>query len=346
MAKTDNKPTVSVIIPTFNRDELLVHTLASVRAQTFPDWEAVVIDDGSSDATADMVRELSGADPRIRLLQRTREPKGAATCRNIGLAASRGDLIIFLDSDDLLGSACLEKRLNVMREDPEASFAVFPALLFRKELDDTMLLWNVDSDEPDLRRFLRSDSVWPMNGPIWRKEFLSRLGGCDEQLTCWQDVDLHIRSLLRRPRYVRCLDSAPDCFVRKHPAESISQNGLRGRASVRSMARVFEKGCRGTREIRRAANQNGEVSQALLATFMHILDISISDGFSDLSRSVVGVARRNGLITSRNWLLWRYALAVHGTRLGGALRAPSLRRKLTAGLHLPTTIGTERYFPG
>jgi hypothetical protein len=346
MAKTDNRPTVSVIIPTFNRDEMLVHTLASVREQTFPDWEALVVDDGSSDATGDLVRQLSASDPRIRLLQRTREPKGAGTCRNIGLTGSGGDFVVFLDSDDLLGPTCLENRLKAMREHPDASFAVFPSLLFRQALDDTMLLWNVDSDEPDLRRFLRSDSVWAMNGPIWRKQFISGLGGCDEELTCWQDVDLHVRSLLRRPQYVRRLDHAPDCFVRKHLSESISQNGLRGRDSVRSMVRVFEKGCRGTREIRRAANQNGAMSQALLATFMHILDISLADGLCDLSRSVVGVARRNRLITIRNWFLWRYALAVHDTRLGGALRAPSLRRKLTAGLHLPTTIGTERYVPG
>lgn len=346
MTRTETTPTVSVIIPTFNRDELLIHTLASVREQTFPDWEAIVVDDGSTDETGKLVAGIIASDPRVRLLRRTREPKGAGACRNIGLAASRGEFVIFLDSDDLLGGDCLEKRIRVMREHPSASLAVFPALLFRKQLDDTMLLWNVDSDEPDLRRFLRGDSVWPMNGPIWRKEFLSGFGGCDEQLTCWQDVDLNIRSLLLHPKYVRRLDTAPDCFVRKHPSESISQNGLKGRDSVQSMARVFEKGCRGTRDIRRGAGQNGEISQALLATFMLILDISIADGLRDLSRTLVAVARRYGLITTRNWLLWQYALAINNTRWSAALRAHSLRRKLTAGLHLPTTIGTERYVPG
>ena len=346
MTTTETTPAVSVIIPTFNRGELLVHTLNSVREQTLSNWEAMVIDDGSSDNTEELVQTMIRADSRVRFLKRARAPKGAGTCRNLGLAASKGEYVVLLDSDDLLGPTCLENRVKLMRQHPAARFAVFPALLFRAELEDTMLLWNVDSDEPDSRRFLRGDSVWPMNGPIWRREFISGLGGCDEQLTCWQDVDLNIRSLLVNPQYLRRLDNPPDCFVRKHPSESISQNGLRGRDSVRSMARVFEKGCRGTREIRRASGHNGETTQALLAAFMHILDISIADRLWDLSRKVLGVARRNRLITTGNWLLWHYALAVHDTKWSAALRAPSLRRKLTAGLHLPTTIGTERYVPG
>jgi glycosyltransferase involved in cell wall biosynthesis len=340
MTGAHTKPAVSVIIPTFNRGELLVHALASLREQTVHDWEAVVVDDGSVDNTAELMTDLMAGEPRISLLHRTRAPKGAGTCRNVGLAAARGEYVIFLDSDDVLGSTCLENRIRVMKQHPKAGFAVYPALLFREELDDMMLLWNVNSDEPDLRRFLRGDSVWAMNGPIWRRVFLAGFGGCDEQLTCWQDVDLSIHSLLLRPEYIRCLDSAPDCFVRKHPCESISQNGLKGRNSVASMARVFQKGCRGTRDARRAAGQNGELSQALLATFLHVLELSVKDGLPDLSRSILRTARQNGLITLRRWLLWRYALAARGTRFTGALR-----RKLTAGLHLPTTIGTERYDP-
>ena len=86
----------SIILPTFNRRDSLTRALDSVAAQTYTDWELLVVDDGSSDDTVNMV--LGRDDPRIRYI--TQVSAGESAARNTGLDLARGDYITFLDSDD------------------------------------------------------------------------------------------------------------------------------------------------------------------------------------------------------------------------------------------------------
>lgn len=88
-------PRVSIVMPTYNRRDTIVRAIESVRRQSFQDWELLVVDDGSTDGTKDVV---AGLDPRLRLI--VQENKGVAGARNTALAASKGELISFLDSDD------------------------------------------------------------------------------------------------------------------------------------------------------------------------------------------------------------------------------------------------------
>jgi glycosyltransferase involved in cell wall biosynthesis len=82
-------------MPTYNRRATILRAIDSVRAQTFGDWELIVVDDGSTDGTAEL---LQGLDPRLRLMRQAN--RGAAAARNLGLTACRGRYITFLDSDD------------------------------------------------------------------------------------------------------------------------------------------------------------------------------------------------------------------------------------------------------
>src|SRR5215510_15182639 len=86
---------VSVIVPTYNRADTIKRAIRSVRAQTFTDWELIVVDDGSTDNT---VALIEGCDPRLKLIRQ--ENQGTAVARNAGLRASEGSYIAFLDSDD------------------------------------------------------------------------------------------------------------------------------------------------------------------------------------------------------------------------------------------------------
>src|SRR6266511_1012520 len=88
-------PLVSVIMPTFNRADTIRRAIRSVQAQTFTDWELIVVDDGSTDNT---VALIEGCDPRLKLIRQ--ENQGTAVARNAGLSASAGSYIAFLDSDD------------------------------------------------------------------------------------------------------------------------------------------------------------------------------------------------------------------------------------------------------
>ena len=165
-------PLVSIIIPIYNRADLIVETLQSVIAQTYENWECIVVDDGSSDNSFDVIQNFSEKDKRIRADTRVREPKGAPTCRNIGMKMSKGEFIIFLDSDDLMADFCLERRLALFKKHQDADFLVFQSLLFEKEIKDKNLLWNVDTEENDLNRFLRIDALWPICGPIYKRKIL------------------------------------------------------------------------------------------------------------------------------------------------------------------------------
>src|SRR5581483_11304187 len=101
-------PRVSVIIPAHNAGRFLTETLACVEAQTFADWEIVIVDDGSSDNTWSV---LQNAGPRVKAF-RNDTAGGPATARNRALAAAEGELVVFLDADDLLKPEYLERMVE------------------------------------------------------------------------------------------------------------------------------------------------------------------------------------------------------------------------------------------
>lgn len=113
-----NNPLVSIIIPTFNRAHLIGETLDSVLVQTYTNWECIIIDDGSTDITEQVVDKYVTKDNRFKFLKRPKnKPKGANSCRNIGLEDATGDYIVFFDSDDLMTPDHLAVKLNVIQQD-------------------------------------------------------------------------------------------------------------------------------------------------------------------------------------------------------------------------------------
>src|SRR5579871_5001226 len=122
---------VSIVIPVKNRRELIAETLNSVQNQSHANWEAIVIDDESSDGTWQMLEEISLSDARIKPKRREGNIGGAAIARNQGVSHSSGEFILFLDSDDLLGTDAITDRLNKFDESPEADAIVGDVSYFR-----------------------------------------------------------------------------------------------------------------------------------------------------------------------------------------------------------------------
>ncbi|MFG0252008.1 MAG: glycosyltransferase family 2 protein [Phycisphaerales bacterium JB038] len=111
-------PLVSVVIPVYNRADLIRRAVESALSQGVAELEVIVVDDGSSDATAEVVRDLAREDPRVRLLQQENGGSGAA--RHTGLHAARGEFVAFLDSDDYWLPEYLRTQLRLLQEaDPE-----------------------------------------------------------------------------------------------------------------------------------------------------------------------------------------------------------------------------------
>lgn len=231
---------MSVVTPTKNRLALLRETMDSVAAQTFSDWEHLVVDDGSDDGTAEEVRKRAAADSRIRYIARTGEKAGGNVCRNLGVAESRAALIVFLDSDDLLRPQCLERRVEVMRQNPLLDFAVFRAGVFVNSVGDVARLYHPQNPGDDLLRFLTLECPWQTTGPIWRKTFFEKLEGFDETVLSMQDLEVHVRALCARGKYL-CLPYTDHDIRGQEDNTKTSMRHFRDPVYIEAAERVQEK---------------------------------------------------------------------------------------------------------
>jgi glycosyltransferase involved in cell wall biosynthesis len=198
-----NSPLVCVVTPTKNRLGLLRETMDSVQRQTFDHWEHIIVDDGSNDGTAEEVERRAATDPRVRFLARAGERSGANVCRNQGVAAASADLIVFLDSDDVLEPGCLARRVAIMERNLDADFVTFQSGVFSRSPGDLQGGFDPDLLGDDLLKFLYFEMPWIITSPVWRKASLLRIGMFDDTLLSWQDVDLHIRALSAKLHYFR-----------------------------------------------------------------------------------------------------------------------------------------------
>ncbi len=109
---------VSVIIPTYNRADLLPTAISSVLAQTYTDWELIVVDDASTDNTREVIKEWEAKDSRIRSVSLNKNSGGPAHPKNVGVESARGEFIAFLDHDDEWLPEKLKKQVAVFASSP------------------------------------------------------------------------------------------------------------------------------------------------------------------------------------------------------------------------------------
>jgi glycosyltransferase involved in cell wall biosynthesis len=209
---------ISIIIPVYNRELLIVDTLHSVERQSYNYWECIVIDDDSTDDTESVVNTFCERDLRFKFCKRPEtKPKGANACRNYGLELSQGDYVVFLDSDDLLQPMCLEKRVSYLQRNP-VDMLLSHTAIFDFKINDSEFIWNkldiAGSHEGYLLRFLKKDIPWSTTGVTWSKDFLNKIGGWDQRLYAWQDWELHVRALFNYP-LIAILKGKPDSYWRR-----------------------------------------------------------------------------------------------------------------------------------
>lgn len=205
---------VSVIIPNFNKGAYISDTLFSVITQSYHDWEILVIDDHSTDQSLVIIDSIVKKYDCIKRYKNNSGIKGASACRNIGLEKARGNYIVFLDSDDLLLPHCLQQRVEKMESDQSLDFAVFSMGTFYNNIGDNSSVW-IPPRTNHLNRFLSHELPWSIVQPIWKKEFLKRLGGFNTSYQRLQDVELHTRALLHEDTKYRVYPEQPvDCYYR------------------------------------------------------------------------------------------------------------------------------------
>lgn len=182
---------VSVIIPTYDRERRLARAIASVTAQSHAAWELIVVDDASTDGTAEMVRALG--DPRIRLIRHDRNA-GVATARNTGMKAARGDFIAFLDSDDTWRPDKLKLQLDLLHRRGPAVGLVYSGLVTRRE-DGLGPAWRPAARGNVLPDMLAGNAVHlGTSSVLMRREVPDTIGGFDETLPANEDHDYWTRA--------------------------------------------------------------------------------------------------------------------------------------------------------
>jgi glycosyltransferase involved in cell wall biosynthesis len=194
-------PRVSVVIPTYNHARWVAHAIQSVAAQRFRDLEIIVVDDGSTDDTARVVR-----DTGVPLRYLPRANGGLPAARNTGIAAARGALVAFLDADDLWLPDKLSLQVPLLDARAEAALVYADAVLF-DEGARRPLGTHADRHAHPSGRILGAllfDNPIPSPTPVVRRAALERAGGFDESLRACEDWDMWIR--IARHAEVHCID--------------------------------------------------------------------------------------------------------------------------------------------
>ena len=185
-------PTVSVVIPTYNRKEFLLETLRSVFAQNLKGYEILVVDDGSSDGTEEALKSLS--EP-VRYINKPHG--GASSARNVGIREARGEYLAFLDSDDLWYPRFLETTTDYLTRYPDlalvcTAWRTLPNGHQKPEIQQAAIHGNLYSLLM-VSRFIRLSAV------VARKKVVLDVGAFDERLEMAENLDLWLRIARRYP---------------------------------------------------------------------------------------------------------------------------------------------------
>ena len=224
---------LSIIVPAKNREDVIGATLHSVASQSDGRWECIIVDDGSTDNTRGIVREHTRQDQRFKLVVKPDGSyPGAPAARNIGLSEAKSELVLFLDSDDLLAPEAVANRVWAMDQSASYDFLVWQTATFTSQPGDESTYWNCFTGEDDLDRFCRDDTPWQTSGPTWRKRALHRLSESlgrpdrvwNEQVRVRQDWLIHIEAISQGLKY-KVVPEADSYWRRTRPGSISSGVG-------------------------------------------------------------------------------------------------------------------------
>ena len=185
----ENVPLVSIIMPAYNAEKTIVESIESVLRQTYINWELILINDGSTDTSHDLMSNYD--DPRIKYLQQNN--KGVASARNFGLSMAKGEFVAFLDSDDLWLNTKLERSIETF-ERSNCDLVYSKIKIFTKTINNAVSYTYKEliKENDDYLRLLIYDYV-PTLTVVVKKSVLDKIGYFDTDLNGTEDWDFWIR---------------------------------------------------------------------------------------------------------------------------------------------------------
>jgi glycosyltransferase involved in cell wall biosynthesis len=226
-------PTVSVIMPAFNVAPYIGAAIESVIAQTMPDWELLIVDNGSTDSTAAIVEAFTGTDRRVRLLRQTRG--GISAARNTAMREATGEFFALLDSDDLWEPSYLAAEFAIFAEYPDVDIVTGNGWFLGGRLHGRPARpWPDTRPQPTLANILADEtSVFIMS--IMRRRVYEAIGGFDEALHSNEDYEYWLRAAEAGFRFRR--NDEPLGHYRRRD-DSVSANELR---MLKGILLVYER---------------------------------------------------------------------------------------------------------
>ena len=194
---------ISIIIPVYNRADLIKETLDSIILQSYTNWECIIVDDGSTDNTRQVLNEYKLRDSRFRYFERPKiKPKGPSSCRNYGFNLCKGKFIQFFDSDDIMHEEHLQCKMKYIGN---SDFAVCKIKEFNKCFDKKLFLIDdvesIQEEENVFEAFATGQFQMMMVAPIWKFSVLKKFMPLREDLYFLEDHELYARILKENRKY-------------------------------------------------------------------------------------------------------------------------------------------------
>lgn len=238
------QPKISIIIPVYNVEKYLTTCLESVRNQTFKDFEAICINDGSTDNSLEILKDFQKKDERIKII--TQENQGSSVARNRGLKEAKGDYIYFLDSDDSIHPKLLEICLYfALKNDAELVCFGFERSDGKNNQIEDIDLENicVMPTKNPLFWLLRSGK-FKISFNVWTKFYMARLAKSILfiQDNCYEDVAYTLQTLLRHPKTI-VLDAKFYFYTQNMSSISNKKANLKNLKDYRTVLHHINDGC-------------------------------------------------------------------------------------------------------
>lgn len=216
---------VSVIIPSYNKAQFIEDTLKSVLAQTYPNWECIIIDDGSTDDSMSIINYFVGKDNRfISLTKDSTLAKGPSSSRNLGIQEAKGEYIIFLDADDLLATACLENRVEQFSKNQDCDFLIFQMqrFLVKPDFSKKEILTEQDKNRV-LASFIQLHGQWAITAPIYKTNFFKTIN-FNSELVVFEDLEVAIKAIVLATDFK--IFNTIDCYYRNDANYTAKYNSI------------------------------------------------------------------------------------------------------------------------
>ena len=275
---------LTVIIPSFNRAKLIIKTLDSIRNQSLSNWRCIIVDDGSEEETLNALKKYIQNDSRFELFSRDREPKGANTCRNIGLSQVKTDWVMFFDSDDLMMPWCIEKRINAIEDYQNIDILLSQGVTFSSK--GIMNFRNNPLSQDYVKEIVGFNVALSTPAAIWKTSFIKKIRW-NENIQRWQDCELFIRVLQFGVKY-KWISLKPDHLIRSEGHDNRITNSKSKYKDVESLVETFSM-------IYMTLNKSNKIIFAE-SIFYYCLKSSYFIS-SQQNTSILGIIKENSILT-------------------------------------------------